>query len=458
MGIKLDWEVENETPFAQGAREDRAAARKRRMAALRLFLGVLGVLGIFGGLLVFLWVRLEIVGNELERALVDTVNAEVATLRVADRNAYLAVQRSASDTWVTTQASTFADYQRLKSNYNLQLTGRVVNIEVDGPRGRVQVEEIIDGVPYVQTWFYWRFADEGWRHVPPDYTFWGSNSTIETERFTIVYSTVDETVAGSTSTSLTAWLDTACGLMDCSALPPIRIEIVPQTGLTTSWAPENNNLLRIPSPYVGRARMDDPFENALRSAVASAIAQRLTTQVMGNVQPRPASEAEYLKNAVNDWFVGQFVQVDTQSYLMSTYAARYGNDAMRQMIVGLSPGATLSMMLGPVGVANLSQLEVDWRDYLTWRLNLERRLQIEGDQVGFTNQYDTNDPAIVGLAGQRFATPPTDDQRIVMGVQANIDANGAPILQAMVRYINGDQTREESAIYRLVNGEWKRIN
>ncbi len=458
MGIKLDWEVEREETIVQGAQEDRLAARKRRLAAFRLFVGVIGVFGVFGAIVGFLWLRLEMVNGELERALVDTVDAEVATLRVADRGAYLAVQRSASDSWVTTQETTFADYQRLKSNYNLQLTGRVIDMEVDGPRGRVQVEEIIDGVPYVQTWFYWRFADEGWRHVPPDYTFWGESRTIETERFTVAYNAVDETLAQNASSSLAAWLDFACGLVDCTTLPAIRVEIVPQTGLTVSWAPEDNNLLRVPSPYTGRARLDDPFEDTLRVAFADAIAQRLTTHAMGNVQPLPTSENEFVNDAISDWLVGQFVQIDTQSYLMSTYATRYGNDAMRQVIAALSPDANVDVLLVPAGVANLSQLEVDWRDYLTWRLNMERRFQTEGDQVSFTNQYDTNDPAIVDLAAQRFALAPTDERRLVAGVQANVDANGAPILQATVRYINGDQFREEAVIYRLVNGQWKRIN
>ena len=48
-------------------------------------------------------------------------------------------------------------------------------------RGRgCEVEEIIGGVPYGRVWFYWRY-DDGWRHVPPDYTFWGDARTVEAD-------------------------------------------------------------------------------------------------------------------------------------------------------------------------------------------------------------------------------------------------------------------------------------
>ncbi|MEL7233422.1 MAG: hypothetical protein AAGK74_02930, partial [Chloroflexota bacterium] len=164
MGIKLDWEIEAEQSVVQGSGEDKEAKRRRRMAQLRLLLGVVILIGLFASVYGFFVWRLRIVDNEIQRALTDTVQAEVTTLRVSDRNAFLDIQRSASETWAQAQLAEFDEYQALKVNYDVQLTGNVVDVVVDGSRGRVQVEEIIDGIPYVQTWFYWRYAEDGWRH------------------------------------------------------------------------------------------------------------------------------------------------------------------------------------------------------------------------------------------------------------------------------------------------------
>src|SRR5690606_7274368 len=110
--------------------------------------------------------RWEQVNQQLEQLLSDTVQAEVTAIRLGDLTAFEERQRSATGDWANTQRQLFDDYQTLKTTSNIVLSGHVVDAEIDGQRGRVQVEEIIDGVPYIQTWFYWRYED-GWFHVPP---------------------------------------------------------------------------------------------------------------------------------------------------------------------------------------------------------------------------------------------------------------------------------------------------
>ena len=129
--------------------------------------------------------------TEMEESLLSqTTEAEVAALRIGDRQAYMALQRSASEEWLASQSAVFDAYQSRKINSDIQLTGRVVDVQIDGSRGRVQVEEIENDTPYVNTWFYWYYAEEldeqgrqiapaGWFHVPADYTFWGAPTTIE---------------------------------------------------------------------------------------------------------------------------------------------------------------------------------------------------------------------------------------------------------------------------------------
>ncbi|MEO1440611.1 MAG: hypothetical protein AAFV33_09410 [Chloroflexota bacterium] len=454
MGIKLDWEIEAEQSVVQGSGEDKEAKRRRRMAQLRLLLGVVILIGLFASVYGFFVWRLRIVDNEIQRALTDTVQAEVTTLRVSDRNAFLDIQRSASETWAQAQLAEFDEYQALKVNYDVQLTGNVVDVVVDGSRGRVQVEEIIDGIPYVQTWFYWRYAEDGWRHVPPDYTFWGDQQTIDRGRVLVRYNGVDAPVAERMADEMEQWLNFACSTLDCTGMPPIAVTIVPIEGFQLQWSDTNSWLLEVPSPFVGRARYDRPFDSALQQAVAEAIATRLVEQSTGALQPSPITEADYLKQAAEAWLVGEFTSFDTGSYLFRSFAARYGEAAPGSVIGALDVNASLQTLANVAGVASPAQLEVDWRDYLLWRLELEDELRKQGNEGTFVSQYDTRDPQITTLAFNRFQQPITDMTYEVASVQLDSGVDGLPLLRALVRTSETEQT----VGYRLVDGTWKRIN
>src|SRR5439155_15886092 len=136
-----------------------------------------GVAASLCALAAVVWFRLYTVDNQLRDALVSTVQAEASTLRIGDFGAFLAFQRTApGGTWIEEQSALFKRYQDLKTKADFKLTGNVVDVVIDGPRGRALVEEVIDGAAYSTVWFYWRYAD-GWRHVPTDYTFWGDART-----------------------------------------------------------------------------------------------------------------------------------------------------------------------------------------------------------------------------------------------------------------------------------------
>ena len=458
MGIKLDWEVEAESDYAQEAREDRLSVRGRWLARLRLILGVLIVVGIFGGIGGVLWWRLQTVDGEIRRALEDTVAAEVTSLRLADRVGYLDVQRSADDVWRNTQSEQFDVYQTLKQQYDVQLTGEVVNIEVDGARGRVQVQEIIDGIPYVQTWFYWRYGEDGWRHVPPDYTFWGETQTQTQGNLTVRYRDVDEPLAIALVTEGDVWLTQTCAVLGCATVPEVEIEIVAQPGIGADWNVETPWQMVVPSVYVGRSRLDRPFDTALRLRVADLLVSRLAEQAATVPTAPYPSDALYVREAVKSWLTGQFAQTGTGSYLIDSYVARYGQESLQTAISNLQPDANLTLLAAAAGVASVDSLEVDWRDYLTWRLNAEADLNTQRDQAGFNALYDFADPVAANIATVRFAQPAVPERREVVRVQSGADGQGTPLLQATVAVGEGDAIRQEAVTFRLVEGSWRRIN
>ena len=454
MSLKLDWEIEAEQSHQRSSGEDPRTARQRRQARLRLLLflaAVLGVLGVSGAAIL---IRLETVRSEIEDQLRSTVEAEVAALRFGDWLAFSSVQRSASGVWMQDQERFFYEYQQLKLNHQVQLTGRVVDTEIDRERGRVAVEEIIDGVPYIRTWFYWRY-DDGWRHVPPDYTFWGEARQAAGRWATIRYRAVDEPLASDLRARLDEWIGTACGALNCSP-PPVMVEIIPDDALRVAWSPADPWLLQMPSPYVGRARADRPFDLDLQFEVANALAERLVLASSNNLQPTYPADVYYLRQAIVSWLVGEFVQVDTNAFIIQSLARNYGPAAVGRLLQAMPPDGDARVLNAATGASSLDQIELDWRDLLTWRLVTEAELIQRRDEAGFLALYDTRDAAIRDLAYRRFSAPPEITQPVVVSALREPGSDGTPQLRAVVQTRDG--TPVGDVLFRLADGVWRRAN
>jgi hypothetical protein len=457
LGIKLDWEIEADQAHVKTAGEDPEAARRRRRARTRVLMLVAAVLLIVGGIAGAVVYRLRQVDAQIEQRLRDTVDSEVAALRIGDTNTFMTIQRSASQDWMDAQKALFDNYQTLKVGHDLRLTGQILDLDVDGQRGRVRVVEIVDGVPYTRVWFYWRY-DDGWRHVPPDFTYWGNAETYTGETVTVHYHAMDEALVQAIGPQLDSWLKTGCAALACNNLPQLNVEIVADPALQLGWSQTDPWLLQMPSPYTGQARMDTPFNVDLQIQTANLIADRLVTVVSNNMQPVFPADADYLRKAVVSWLVGRFTQVQTNVFLISSLAQVYGDQAVGRLLQVVQPDSNIAVLNQISGTATLDQMNLDWRDFLGWRLALEDQLISRRDDANFQALYDNGDAAVRNVATSRFNSALPAEPQSVVSVASETDASGRPQLHALVEVGSAGATRQEDVIFRLVDGVWRRAS
>ncbi len=455
MGIRLDWEIEAEKSAIQQTGEDPVARRKRRRGCLGFVILLLGLAALIVGVVALVQGRLRAVESEIEQLLRDTVEAEVAALRLGDLNAFMNAQRSASADWLRGQGAVFQDYQQLKVQRDVQLTGQILNLTIEDTRARVEVAEVIEGVQYSQIWFYWRYED-GWRHVPVDYTFWGEVQTLTGESVTVTYRTVDAQAATALFDRTVSWLQLACAALNCPSLPVVEVEIVPEPDLLMGWAAEDRTLLRLPSPYLGRARTDLPFASEQQLVLGRLLAERLLGDLYPNARPVYPSDAYYLHQSVLAWLTGRYAGAHANVYLLESLAVAYGESAVGRLLQAMGSGITTgaNIIAQAAGVSSADQATVDWRDLLTWRLALEAELITRRDEANFTQLYDLGDVTAAGLAAQRFNAVPDGLQRVVIASELRPGA----VLLARVEVQTGGEPRPEEAQFRLLNGDWKRVN
>jgi hypothetical protein len=468
MGVKLDWDIEAEQGKQKEHKEDFQQRSARYFAAGRLILGILIFAAILGGIVYLVYQRWEQVNQRLEQVLVDTVQAEIAALRVGNFDDYINMQRSASDDWLISQRAVYENYQTLKATANVTLSGRVISVEVDGERGRVQVEEIIDNVPYAQTWFYWRYSpitgedgrevdSGGWKHVPPDYTFWGEVATIEHGNFVIRYQSVDELTAQGLATEMQRWLDDACSFLTCDTVPLITIDIVSNPLPEARWAEGDAWQLVIPSPYLGRARADKPFSGQVQVDSATLLASRLIDSNMNSVPVHPA-DASFLHEAISAWLLGRFIELSSESYLITSLVNNYGVQMIPSLLQNLQPQSDISILATVAGVATVADLNVDWRDYLGWRVALEDEFIQRGDELSWAELYDFRDENLRTMAYSRYNNNFVADTRTILDVSRGNAADGNPQLILRTQVTRGFDSGEEIVVFNLVNGLWLRAN
>ena len=473
MGIKLDWQVESEQTRVE-ATEDPAARRQRRRARNRLLLLIIGLGAVVALIAALIIWRLDRLDEQIKNDLVDTVQVEVTALRIGDYANFMAVQRSASETFLLEQSQRFETYQQLKQTNQVELPGTVVDVTIDNLRGRVVVEEIIDGVPYHVVWFYWYYEEggesgqKGWRHVPADLTFWGGERELDREHVRVVYREMDALLAEVLASRLEEWWTAGCAQLGCLAeLPRLRVEIVAEHTGAVQWDPLNDWSLQVASPLVDRARADAPVPPVLEQEVVAMISERLAYFATGTpLGSGDATDSAWLHGELARWLAGQLLNAPDPGGFVETLLAQYGLGAVNSMVQTTLP--TLDIALTAVTGVSMPLLSTDqlnnlaWADFFQWRLVLEFQLLNQPDSGGlFLTLYDQEQSFAYSAAQLRLEDPAYAARPVPQVMSVDIVRDEQSQTYAYVGVSGVDAGAPESRdviVWRLAGGTWKRAS
>ena len=477
MGIRLDWQVESEQSELR-AQEDPDARQRRRVAQRRFILLIIAI----GSLLclaaaLVIW-RLQQVDEQFRASLVDTVEAEVAALKVGDLDAFMGIQRSRSSSFLIEQQREFEFYQQLKQSHRIQLTGKVLDVAIDDLTGRVVVEEIIDGVPYKVVWYYWYYQPDdsgeasGWRRVPDNFAFWGEERTLRTAHTRIRYQALDEDLAQALSPRLEDWWTRGCALLSCAQPPPpLQVEIVARPAAAIAWDTSAPWTLIVPSPLVTRARADIPLPSDLEQTLREMIAARLTQHAAGDAAPTVTGDAAWVFSELQRWLGNRLTAGHATPTADPTFVgqlvAQYGPDAIPALVRSLGASMPLDQLIQAVSGVSLAQMSVeqlnqlDWRGFFQWRVRLERDLLARPEaSQHFLALYDLDRADAASNANTRLQDPSyaASEAPQVTSIGITRDETGDTFaVIGLVRNAGAEQATE-TAFWRLANGTWKRVS
>jgi hypothetical protein len=457
MGIKLDWEVESDGGWEEVGEDPAAiAARKRRVHRLRnLGLVLLVALGIAGGAIFY---RLHRVGRQLRADLETTISAETLALRIGDRRAFLDGQADVGE-WVRIQDSTFAQYQALGPD--IEVTGEVVELDIDADKARVVLREDYQGEPYHIIWFY-QHSDAGWLHIPPGPEFWGKSAVDKTAYANLYYYEEDADLADLLRTQIDDWWNAACRATDCAARPRrIRIRIEPDPLTQIGWASYDDSTLLIPSPKLSRFPAGRPIDPALLGQLAELAAGYWASSEIGD-EPEPYSELAWLEDELAVWVRYQFDPEAPPSTFLGVLAENYGVLTVRKFIDGVENGeAVVPTIAGLTGVP-AADLPVAWDGYLAYRLRAEAALIANGFSTEAAVLYRDPERAdradVLDVPTESIALP---DSIEVIATRRVGDILWAEVQFAQVEEVGRTQETTRYVAYepfRLVDNRWVHTN
>jgi hypothetical protein len=405
--------------------------------------------------------RLRTVTDREEDDLLAAVNAEFAAIRIGNQDAFMRMQRIdeslENDPWREGQRGTFLEYQSLKENERFSPDTQVVDFDIDETRARVIVQEQIDGMPYQQVWFYWHYQaielDEdqaGWRRVPPDITFWGDQHSIDNDHSSVTYYDLDEDIASALAERVEQWWSTGCDLLRCDA-PPAHLNLVidPASGVRLGWDETDSQRLSMISPRLNaRVPVDGPLPPALEGEVAAVLAERLLEHASGvdyGAENFLALnfDTDWLRAQMRDWLIAEF-RGQPSPFLQSAVTV-FGDGVPGNLLRTLNgPGQinVLAAIFDPnvATLANVDALrlgQVDWRDFFTWRLELERRRLNENDYANFYTLYELGNFNEVAEARAFDATYRATATETIQGVSFTFRDDGVMI--AVVDAVDANQ-------------------
>ncbi|MCY3977116.1 MAG: hypothetical protein OXG23_03360 [Chloroflexi bacterium] len=453
--IRLEWNVESQQ-IDRSDGEDPEEKRRRRRSVLILLALIFLLLLAIALAAALVRQRIHQVERQFEQLLQDTVKAEVAALRIGDLNSFLNIQSADDASWVNRQRAMFQHYSDLKSDGAIELTGSILAADVDGERARALVQENINDLPYARLWFY-RRAGDGWQHTAPDYSFWGAQSELESENAVVSYRAADRDFALQLSDALDDWLGRGCDILECGNLPKLSVAIVADDTSETAWINERQMQLRIRSPYIDITRADRPFDGWLQLQVSTLLAERLVDAHTGYLVTREPHDAAFLRQSAIAWLSEVFTRLDSGATLMRSLADNYGAGKIARLLAQMTATSGISLLQEVINQP-FESADLDWRDFVEWRLALEQSLIRDGRENDWLKLYDTSLESARLAAYDRFNAGAQEQIYRVIDLLLWSNPAGKPQLRATVRVNGNGEVVDEIVLFNLVNDVWKRAS
>ncbi len=448
MGVELDWEIDAADEQARQLHASGRPGQRRRRRLLALLLLLLPCV-LVAAVLYLGWRHLE---HQQENTLRATVEAEVTALRLGDERAFFELQHDGDQAWQLQQLEAFRAWQQRKLDGANPPGGSILALEQNGAEAWVQVEEIIDGEPWLHTWHY-RLGAEGWRHVSALTGWRGVTRTHLAENLRIDHASLDEPLALALARTLDSWLAQGCALLQCSALPPLTVHIRVQEG-APRWASDVAHTLVVPAPWTGIRRADAAPDAGLQESLAALLAEHLLDDITGQPAADWTREARWLRESAAAWLANRLSGQAGGQHLLDSLAGNYGESAVARLLRRLRPDSTLGLLTDVTGTASPHEAALDWRDLLAWQLQQEAAHQRRADAAQFLALYDLRDEALLVPAKARLAVGEFTGPIHVDAVAPVTDPADEPMLLAEVR----DQAGVRPVYFRLVNGSWLRAS
>jgi len=453
--IRFEWDIESQH-IERSDGEDPLAKRRRRRNVLRFALLLALLFGLLALGVLIARQRLIDIENQFAQLLQDTVKAEVAALRIGDINSWLAQQAAENESWIGQQRAMFQQYSDLKAAGAIELTGDILAVRIEGERARVLVQENVYNLPHSRLWFY-RRTDSGWLHRAPDHSFWGENRQYAGAGVQVNYRAVDQQFATDLGQALEDWRRRACAVFDCSGLPAVIVDVTLDTDKAVAWRDERNLRLEIRSPYLDIARADTPFDSGYQLRTSQLLAERIVKAHSNFQAAAYPHDALFLRQAATNWLAAWLIRIDQSQTLLGSLAENYGAEAVARLLANLSATDSMSVLQGVI-TGPLAQADLDWRDFIEWRLELESELIAARAEEAWLRLYDTSDDSVRRAAYTRFNQNAPPQAYKVIDQRISSSEAGDPHLRVRAVVNGANQVQEESLLFNLVNGEWKRAS
>lgn len=452
-GIKLDWDVESErNQHRQQHTEDNKAAKKRHRNRFKILFMILFVFIFLGACGYLLIQRSSNVDAQLEARLRETVDAELASLRIGDLPTYQVLQRSASEVWVQSRLDEYFYYQELKQTDRIQQIGEVVELTISGKRGRVLIKQIIENKDIQTLWFYWHY-DDGWYHVPADYDFWGKENTLKSDHLTLNFKDVDQTFASAIVETLDPWLTLLCLIRTCDPSFELIIDVIPTDMNQVGWLDPDSWHLAVPSPLTDHLIVDQPFTFETRLQMANLLSERLVNSYPALSLAPAGTDRKFLSNSLKQWLLSKWLAAPVEQNLFTGLTNQYGDTIISSLLTQIQADDTIQI-IEEISATPLPALTIDWIDYLNHLLSQENQAILARDETLWLTYIELFSDDTHAQSYARYADGLDLQNLQVINYYQESNDSGDWII-ANLATPAGDYQIE--ALWHYQNGSWKRV-